>query len=137
MLSACLSMWTESQKICKAWALIDDVLPRCFRSYGLWLNKSNHQVKQVDIIESTNINQSISINQFYPIEVVFSHNPSKFIMITHARRVLLFKEVKSLSFLLYHPETNKWIRQFYKSYAFVIIHGRYNVYIVKLLMVIL
>ena len=34
----------------------------CFRSYGLWLNKSNHRVKLVDISESININQSISMN---------------------------------------------------------------------------
>ena len=45
------------------------------RSYGLWLNNSNHRVKQVDISESTDINKSISMNRFYPI---FS---------THVRRV--------------------------------------------------
>ena len=43
---------------------------RCFCSYGLCLNKSNHRVKQVDISEQTDINQSISINQFYPIDVM-------------------------------------------------------------------
>ena len=28
--------------------------PRCFCSYGLWLNKSNHRVKQTDFNEPTN-----------------------------------------------------------------------------------
>ena len=69
LLSACVSMCTESQ-IYKVWALINQVLRRCFRSYGLWWNKSNHRVKQVDISESTDINQSISMNRFYPIEAL-------------------------------------------------------------------
>ena len=44
LLSACLSTWTESHKICKVWALINLVLPRCFRSYGLWLTRQiNHE----------------------------------------------------------------------------------------------
>ena len=74
MLSACVSIWTESHKICKAWVLINQILPRCFCSYGLWLNKSNHRVKQVDISESTDINQSISMNWFYPIEALIFIN---------------------------------------------------------------
>ena len=45
LLSACASVWTESFKICKSWALINHVLPQCFRSHWLWLNKSNHRVK--------------------------------------------------------------------------------------------
>ena len=45
LLSACVSMWRESHKICKAGALVNHVLPQCFRSYGLLLNKSNHRVK--------------------------------------------------------------------------------------------
>ena len=95
MLSAFVSMWTESHKICKVWALINQVLPQCFRSYVLWLNKSNHRVKQVDIGESTDINQSISMNRFYPIETLsfirelflFSHNHHNSVFSTHVRRV--------------------------------------------------
>ena len=68
LLSACVSMWTEPHKICKVWARINQVLSRCSCSFGLWLNKSNHRVKQVDINKSTIINQSISMNWFYPIE---------------------------------------------------------------------
>ena len=60
--------WTESHKIWKVWALVNHALPLCFRSFGLWFHKSYHRVKQVDMSESTNINQSISINLFYPIE---------------------------------------------------------------------
>ena len=37
LLSVCVSMWLESQKISKAWALINQVPLLCFRSYGLWL----------------------------------------------------------------------------------------------------
>ena len=70
LLSACVSIWTESHQICKVWALLNQVHPRCFCSYGFWLNKSSHRVKQVSISESTNINQSISINRFYPIEAI-------------------------------------------------------------------
>ena len=70
VLSAYVSIWTESHKICKAWVLINQILPQCFCYYGLWLNKSNHQVKQVDISESTDINQSISMNRFYSIEAL-------------------------------------------------------------------
>ena len=36
----------------------------------LWLKKSNHRVTQIDISESTDIDQSISMNQFYPIEAL-------------------------------------------------------------------
>ena len=36
----------------------------------LLLNKSNHRAKQVDISESNNINQSISMNRFDPIEAL-------------------------------------------------------------------
>ena len=61
---------TEAHKIWKAWALVNQILPRCFCSYGLWLNKLNHRVKQVDISEPTDINQSISMIRFYPIEVL-------------------------------------------------------------------
>ena len=64
------SMSTESLKIFKIWALNNQILPRCFRSYGLWLNKSNHWDKKADISESTNFNQSISLKQFYPIEAL-------------------------------------------------------------------
>ena len=34
-----ISTWTEIHKISKAWALINHVLPQCFRSYRSWLNK--------------------------------------------------------------------------------------------------
>ena len=68
LLSACISIWMESHKICKIWVLTNQVLSQYFCSYELWLNKSNHRVKQVDISESTDINQSISMNRFYPIE---------------------------------------------------------------------
>ena len=70
LLSACVSIWAEAHKICKAWVLINQILPWCFCSYGLWLNKSNHRVKQVDINEPTDINQSVSMNRFYPIEAL-------------------------------------------------------------------
>ena len=89
-------MWMESHKICKVWVLINQVLLWCFPSHWLWLNKSNHRVKQVDIIESTDINQSISMNRCYPIEAlifirecffffpIIRHNS---IFETHMRRV--------------------------------------------------
>ena len=64
------NIWMQAHKICKAWVLINQILPRCFCSYGLWLNKSNHRVKQVDISEPTDINQSIFMNQFCPIEAL-------------------------------------------------------------------
>ena len=57
-------MWTESHKICKLWALNNQVLAPCFRSYRLWLTS------QIDISKSIDINQSISINHFYPIEAL-------------------------------------------------------------------
>ena len=66
----CVCMWTESDKICKVWALINQVLPRYFLYYGLWLNKSNHRVKQVNISESTGFNQLISMSRFYPTETL-------------------------------------------------------------------
>ena len=81
-------MWTESHKICKVWAFINHVIPRCFRSYESWLNKSNHQVKQVDIRESIIINQSISMNLFHPIEaLVFNREFLCFCIIHHNSRV--------------------------------------------------
>ena len=40
LLTTRVSMWTESQKISKAGALINHALSQCFRSYRLWLNKS-------------------------------------------------------------------------------------------------
>ena len=63
LLSACVSIWTETRKICKAWVLINQIQPRCFCSYGLWLNKSNHRVKQADISKPTDITKSISMNR--------------------------------------------------------------------------
>ena len=38
----------------------------CFRSYGLWL--ASQIIELVFISESNDTNQSIPINQFYPIE---------------------------------------------------------------------
>ena len=70
LLSACVGIWTEAHKICKPWVLMNQILPRCFCSYGLRLNKSNHRVKQVDISEPTDIKQSISMNQFYSIQTL-------------------------------------------------------------------
>ena len=70
LLSACVSMWMESHKICKVWVFINQILSWCFHSCGLWLNKSNHRVKQAGISKSTNINQSISISGFYPIHML-------------------------------------------------------------------
>ena len=79
-----VSMWTESHKICEFWILINQVLPWCFCSYRLWLNKSNHWAKQVGISESTYINQSILINRFYPIkELIFIRESSCFPIIHH------------------------------------------------------
>ena len=67
----------------------------------------DHQVKQVDISESTDVNQSISINRFYPIKALISireffsfpiiHHNS--IFSTHVKS-LLFKQVKNLTFVL-------------------------------------
>ena len=58
-MSACVSMWTECHKISKVRVLINQVHRQCFRSYKLWLNKSNHRIKQVDISESIDVNQLI------------------------------------------------------------------------------
>ena len=63
-----LSMWTESHKICKVRALINQVLLRCFLSYGVCL--TGQVIKSVDISESVDINQSVSVNQFYPMETL-------------------------------------------------------------------
>ena len=61
---------TISDKICKVSTLTNLILTWCFHSHGLWLNKSNHPVKQVDISKLTDINILISINGFYPIQVL-------------------------------------------------------------------
>ena len=66
-----ISIWAESHKICKAWVLINQILSRRFGSYGLSLNKSNHRVKQVDISESTDINQSIEL--LFLVSIFESH----------------------------------------------------------------
>ena len=63
-------IWTKAHKIYKAWVFINQILPRCFCFYGLWLNKSNHWVRQLDISKPTDINQSMSTNRFYPIETL-------------------------------------------------------------------
>ena len=67
-LSACVVMWTESQKSCKVWALINQSLPRYFRSCGLWL--TSQIIKSIDISQSIDFKQSIWINQFYPIKAM-------------------------------------------------------------------
>ena len=96
LLSACVSIWSEAHKICKASVLIYQILPGCFCSYGLWLNKSNHRVKQVDLSEPTDINQSIYMNRFYPIEVlIFIHDFFCFPIIYH-------KSIFSRIFLITH-----------------------------------
>ena len=98
-------MLAESHKLWKIWALINQVLPRCFLSFGFWLNNSN-RVKQVDISESTDINQSISVNQFYPIEAlifirefccfpIIHHNS---IFSTHMRKVCYSNNWKARHF---------------------------------------
>ena len=83
-------LWTESHQICKVWALINQILTWCFRSYGLWLKIQI--IAQFNISKSIDINQSISIHQFYPIDAsnfirdfLFSHNPTSFS--THVRWV--------------------------------------------------
>ena len=48
----------------------NQILSRCFCCYGLWLNKSNRRVKQAGFSEPTDINQSISMNRFYPTEAL-------------------------------------------------------------------
>ena len=79
LLSSCVNIWSEAHKICKAWVLINQILPRYFCSYGLWLNKSD--------IESDNLisaSQPILTNQYPRIDFIqskrwfflFSHNPS-------------------------------------------------------------
>ena len=108
-----VSMWRESHKIFKIWALINQILPRCFRSYGLWLNKSNRRAKKVDISESTNINQSISLKQFYPIEaLIFIQELFCFPIIlqnsifsTHVSRVCYSSNWKAWHLFLEHTET--------------------------------
>ena len=50
----------------KVWAFINQILPRCFPSYGVWL--TSQIIRSVDISESVVNNQSISINQFYPMK---------------------------------------------------------------------
>ena len=73
-------MWTESHKIRKVWILINQVLPQCLCSYGLW--STSQIIKSIDISKSIDINQLISINQFYPmkasnfIQSLFSRNPT-------------------------------------------------------------
>ena len=71
ILSACLSMWTESLKICTVWALINQVLPQCFRSYKLRLYNSSsstsryqrvNQYKPIDISESILSNRSVDFH---------------------------------------------------------------------------
>ena len=66
LFSACVSVWTEPNKTWRVWALIHKVLPRCFRWYGLWL--TSQIIRSVALSDSVDISQSISINQFYPIE---------------------------------------------------------------------
>ena len=65
-LSVRVSMWSESHKICKVWTHIIQVLTRYFPSYRVWL--ANPIIKSVWISESVDINQSIWMNQFCPIE---------------------------------------------------------------------
>ena len=90
LLSASMSIWAESHKIFKCLALINQVLPRCFRSYGLWV--ANQIIKWVYISKSIDINQSISVNfvqskrRFYPIFFFpIIHHNSKFS--THQKTV--------------------------------------------------
>ena len=66
LLSARVSMWTESHKIYKAWVFINQVLTRCFLSNGVWL--ISQIIKSVWVSESVNINKSIWMDQFYPME---------------------------------------------------------------------
>ena len=99
MLSVWVSIWTEAHKICKALVLITQILPRCFCSCGLWLSKSNNRGKQVDVSEPTDINQSISKNQFYSIKALILmqkffcfpiiHHNSTFS--THVKRACYFQ----------------------------------------------
>ena len=60
LLSACVSILTESRKICEVGALINQVLPRCFISQSLWL--TGQSIESVHISESIDTNQSKSIN---------------------------------------------------------------------------
>ena len=60
---ACVCRWNLTSSV-----NFEPILTRCNCSYGLWSNKSNHWVKHVDVSWSTDINQSISMNRFYPIE---------------------------------------------------------------------
>ena len=63
----------------------------------------SQMIRSVDISESVVNNQSISINQFYPINS-FSRNPSQVNIFNLPERSLLFKETRSLKFVLQHPE---------------------------------
>ena len=101
LLSTYVCMWTESQKICKVWAIINQVFPWCLPSHWLWLTRQI--VESVDISESIDINQSISINQLYLIEasnfirdffcfpIIYNNS----ILSTHARRVYYLNKWKA------------------------------------------
>ena len=98
LLSACVSIWTESHKICKAWALINHVLWQCFRSYWLWFKsqiiESSTSISTSQLI-LTNRYQWINFIyrnvDFHPVVFWFRIIHHNSIFSTHVRRVLLFK----------------------------------------------
>ena len=103
-----LKRLTESHKICKVWALINQVFPQYFPSYSVWLSQI---IISANISESVDINQSTSFSQFCPIEAsnfirAFLVFPYSIIIelnsffSTHVTKRLLFKEVRSLKFVL-------------------------------------
>ena len=81
-------MWTESHKICQVSALINQILPWCFRFSGLWL--TSQIIERVNISESIDINQSILSNgraEFHPGFFCLPIIQHDLIISTHVRRV--------------------------------------------------
>ena len=96
MLSACVSIWTKAHKICKAWVLINQIFSRWFWSYGLWLNKSNHQKQpSIGVLRkrcSENMQQIYrrSLMPKLHVEIAFRHRCSP-INLLHIFRIFLSK----------------------------------------------
>ena len=98
LLNACVSMWTESHKICKTGTLINHALPVfLFLLIMIKQVKSSSQICQyqrVNQYQLIDINASILSNRsvdFNPIIFYFLIIHHYSIFSTHVKRVLLFK----------------------------------------------
>ena len=103
LLSAFVRMWTNSHKICKVWALINQVFTGCFPFYRVWL--TSQIIRSVWISKSVDINQLMWMNQFCPIEVL------NLIIIFNSREKSLLlgiwnSRVKNPSYALWRHKTN-------------------------------